>query len=106
MNGIPLTGTIRRCPHSIYWPENHPIAFGCGFCNPHGTPLEESRTFVLPESGYALSDSPERMFANGGDATGHCPKCLSRVHSVSDKSRRVWKCADCGNEFSAPKVRR
>jgi hypothetical protein len=106
MNEIPIAGTIRRCSHSVYWPENHRIAFACGFCNPNGTSLEESRKFVMPENGQALADSSERIFANGGDATGHCPKCRSRIHFVSEKSRRLWICAECAHEFSAPKVRR
>jgi hypothetical protein len=103
------SSSIPRCPHSVYYPQKfidlREPNWGCGFCNEraHDGDMNIKR-FVMPETG-SLRDEPERLFANGAQSSGHCPKCFSRVHSVSEKSSRVWVCADCGTNFNAPRGR-
>jgi hypothetical protein len=102
------SSTIRKCLHGIYWPEGQTIPYACSFCNPalYSGDGRLARKFVLPPMGMSLSDAPERLYANGGAASGRCPKCRSHVHSVSETSSRVWICCDCSEDFPAPKGRK
>jgi hypothetical protein len=88
---IPPTGTIRRCPHAVYWPEGDDFAFHCGMCNPTLYLGVTKRTkIVFPRSAKALDH--DRLFANAKDKSA-CPRCRSYVHIVESDTH--WRCADC-----------
>lgn len=93
-----------RCPHSVYWPEGQPFAWGCGFCNPHaynGT-VEEAKKFRQPQRGP--QHNPDRVYANPNQhkqQPGHCPECGSAFHIVIGLGK-WWRCAECNTDFKAP----
>jgi hypothetical protein len=96
---ISLQGTIRRCPHSVYWPAGHKIAFACGFCNPDH--FNASGTGRVPVFMRDKHRDPEVPFANKNrpPCTSRCPKCESTVHYESEAAGGPWECADCGTKF-------
>ena len=57
----PWGPTIKKCPHGIYHPEGHAIAYACGFCNPkmHYGVFDDRLPFdwLGPDSRSALTDS-------------------------------------------------
>src|SRR5712692_6610465 len=95
---IPLQGSIRRCPHSVYWPTGHKIAFACGFCNPNH--FDASTTARVPVFTRNKHRDPEVPWANKKHhAFSRCPKCDSTVHYESEVAGGPWTCADCGEKF-------
>jgi transposase-like protein len=105
------SSTIPRCSHGVYFPQSFidkgEPNYACQFCNPNANAVNEvsARKFVMPSAGLPLTGDDGKLRANAGLTPGECPKCRSRIHYVSDRTSRVWICADCGNEFSAAKGR-
>jgi|SRR5579864_3115351 len=124
---------MRKCEHGVYWPDGDPVALYCTLCNPAGNPdakkvlefnrrgsLQMTETGKLPRCPachtaiLAISNggrcvvckieydvvAPHKLRANNKQP-GICPECGSGVHT--EESNRVWKCADCGTTFKAPK---
>jgi ribosomal protein L37AE/L43A len=102
------SSTIPRCQHSVYYPQKFIDAgspnYGCSFCNSNANiARENTHGFSMPESGVSLTGNDGKLRANNYVTAGECPDCRSRIHYVSEKSSRVWLCADCGREFAAAK---
>jgi hypothetical protein len=103
---IPLQGTIRRCPHSVYWPENQKFAHACGFCNPDlysvtKSPMKHWQVPVAEVPVFAQTKHDSEMpYANANYRTkALCPECNSNVHYKSEDAGGPWTCGDCGHKW-------
>jgi ribosomal protein L37AE/L43A len=97
-NPIPIHGTIPRCPHSIYAPDNG-AAWSCRSCFPE-SPVKQRPIFLPVDSGTPLNRA-EKMKANKSEQNSSaCPTCGSRLHFGQGKT---WECAECSTTFTAPK---
>ncbi len=88
-----------KCEHGVYRPEDQPIALYCQFCNPNENPDRKAIPFFCRKN--ALS-KPEMQANLHNTDTSRCPECGSGVHYESEKSKRVWICADCSHEYRRP----
>ena len=97
-NPVPINGTIPRCPHSIYAPdEAGTAAYSCRLCFPVCPVVQ--RPIVIPvDSGTALNRDG-KVHANKKEP-GSCPSCGSRVHFESNG--KTWCCGECDHEYPAP----
>ncbi len=92
---------MRRCSHSVYWPEGQPFAWGCGFCNKNaynGHKAEQGK-FVMPRR--VLSEQDGHVRGNR-HTPGFCPKCGSGIHTVQSKT--IWKCVECDTTYDSPRA--
>ena len=96
---IPAEGTLKRCPHGIYWPEGDRLAWYCGACNPLNLVPDGGTHDVHFPARHRLCGTPMDMRANPYDTGNYCPKCGGLVHVVEDDGR--WRCADCGKVWRA-----
>lgn len=99
-------GTLPRCPHSIYLAtEKERVlqrAHFCFLCNPSliGCDPNADKKFVLPKI-YSFNEKDRPIRAT--PRLGACPACGSTIHE--EISRKTWRCADCNEEFKAPRLR-
>ena len=93
---VPVTGTIPRCPHHNYAPDDGK-AFSCRSCYPACPVLQ--RNVVLPRRHLKDSDA---LYANKNNR-GHCPRCSSAVHSVEPDGRRRCEEIGCGRVYGDPR---
>lgn len=87
---------MRKCPHGIYWPDEQPVAHGCGFCNPklYDEADVPQQVPVFEKRGWHDKETP---WANNS-CKSRCPKCDSNVHYV-DPDGKTWECAECGHKW-------
>jgi hypothetical protein len=55
---------MRRCPHSVYWPENDPKPFYCSLCCPDGLALrapKPKKARKKPASPFSVLDSDNKQ---------------------------------------------
>jgi hypothetical protein len=89
---------MRKCSHGIYWPDNQPLAYGCGFCNPKLYDEADIPPERVPVFEMRSRHDPETPWANNIPCKSRCPECDSNVHFV-DLVAKVWECADCGHKW-------
>lgn len=121
---------MRKCAHSVYWPEGHEIAESCGLCNlfpsnagpiPYITKRVEltlgvaGKLPVCTLCGGLITTSTGGTCLNCGTEhevkaaeglrannaqSGICVLCGSGIH-YETSDKKVWECADCGEKYPA-----
>jgi len=88
-------GTLPRCPHSIYSPDERGTqAYSCRACFPV-SPIVQREKLVIPNDSSTLLNRNDRPHANAHDSgSNECPSCGSRCHY--DLGNGKVECADCG----------
>ena len=95
---VPPEGTIPRCEHHVYYPQNFIDAkkpnYGCALCE-HNSNNSDPDNFEMPRAGTHAQD---RLRANedGGD---ECPRCKSKFRYRLSAGKS--KCADCGTAYKS-----
>lgn len=97
-NVVPASGTISRCPHSVYIPAGEVRAPYCSYCSPGGP--SNQRDVVMPRSSGDPLNTSGCVGANR-HILGSCPKCGSNVYSrVNEQGSDANRlCADCGTHY-------
>lgn len=92
---------LRRCVHSVYFPDNQKVPHGCTLCrfaagedcfSDITNPNRKTLRFVMPECGRPIYEQENEFRANQ-HSPGACPSCGCNMHFIEDDGR--WSCADC-----------